>query len=66
MSDGDGMDFILECVVSGAHGFLLLHPVVPALMTDATRGPKRVVLIRSGEPPGTLDRRPGSLPQVAG
>jgi hypothetical protein len=29
MSDSDGMDFILECVVSGAHGFLLLHPVVP-------------------------------------
>jgi hypothetical protein len=28
MSDDDGMDFILECVVSGAREFLLLHPIM--------------------------------------
>jgi hypothetical protein len=28
MSGGDGMDSILECIVSGTCGFLLLHPIV--------------------------------------
>jgi hypothetical protein len=28
MSGGDEMDFLLECVVLGACGFLLLHPIV--------------------------------------
>jgi hypothetical protein len=28
MSSGDGMDSILECIVLGACGFLLLHPIV--------------------------------------
>jgi hypothetical protein len=28
MSASDGMDSILDCVVSGARGFLLLCPVV--------------------------------------
>jgi hypothetical protein len=28
MSSGDGMDSLLECVVPGARGFLLLHPIV--------------------------------------
>jgi hypothetical protein len=25
---GDGMDSLLECLVIGAHGFLLLRPIV--------------------------------------
>jgi hypothetical protein len=28
MSRGDGMDSLLECVMSGARGFLLLHTIV--------------------------------------
>jgi hypothetical protein len=28
MSNGDGMDYLLECVVPGARGFLLLRPIV--------------------------------------
>jgi hypothetical protein len=28
MSGGNGMDFILECILSGARGFLLLRPIV--------------------------------------
>jgi hypothetical protein len=28
MSGGDGMDSLLKCVMSGARGFLLLHPIV--------------------------------------
>jgi hypothetical protein len=39
-------------------------PLRQALKTDATQGPKWVVLISSGKPPGTFDQRPGSLPQV--
>jgi hypothetical protein len=35
------------------------------LKTDATRGPKQVVLIRSGRPLGQFDQRLGSLPWVA-
>jgi hypothetical protein len=27
MSGGDGMDSILECMMSGARGFLLLRPI---------------------------------------
>jgi hypothetical protein len=30
MSGGDGMDSILECVMSGARGFLLLCPIAPS------------------------------------
>jgi hypothetical protein len=61
-SDGDGMDSILECIVSGMCYASSRQP----LKTDATRGPKQVVLIRSEEPPGMFDWRPGSLPRVAG
>jgi hypothetical protein len=28
MSDGDGMDSLLECIVLGARGFLLLRPIM--------------------------------------
>jgi hypothetical protein len=28
MSGGDGMDSVLECKMSGARGFLLLHLIV--------------------------------------
>jgi hypothetical protein len=28
MLGGDGMDSLLECVAPGAHGFLLLCPIV--------------------------------------
>jgi hypothetical protein len=28
MSGGDGTDTILECIVLGVHGFLLLHPIM--------------------------------------
>jgi hypothetical protein len=28
MSNGEGMDSLLECVMPGACGFLLLHPIV--------------------------------------
>jgi hypothetical protein len=28
MSSGDGMDSLLECIVPGACGFLLLYPIV--------------------------------------
>jgi hypothetical protein len=56
------MDSILECIVSG----MCYAPSRQPLKTDATRGPKQVVLIRSEEPPGMFDRRPRSLPRVAG
>jgi hypothetical protein len=36
-----------------------------AIKTNATRGPNRVMHIGSGEPPGMLDQRPGSLPRIA-
>jgi hypothetical protein len=36
-------------------------PLCQVLKIDATRGPKWVVLIRSGEPSGMFDRRLGSL-----
>jgi hypothetical protein len=29
MSGGDGIDSILECVLSGERGLLLLRPIVP-------------------------------------
>jgi hypothetical protein len=29
VSGGDGMDSILECVVTGARRFLLLCPIIP-------------------------------------
>jgi hypothetical protein len=29
MSGGDGMDFVLEYVMSGTRGFLLLGPIMP-------------------------------------
>jgi hypothetical protein len=41
-------------------------PSCQALKTNATRGLKRAVLIRSWKPPGTFDREPGSLPRVGG
>jgi hypothetical protein len=28
MSDDDGMDFLLECIMPGARVFLLLRPIV--------------------------------------
>jgi hypothetical protein len=28
MSGDDGMDSLLKCIVPGAHGFLLLRPIV--------------------------------------
>jgi hypothetical protein len=40
MSGGDRMDHILDCVVQGARGFLLLCPSWPVLKTDATWDPK--------------------------
>jgi hypothetical protein len=35
------------------------------LKTDATQGPRQLVLNRIGKPPGTFDWRPRSLPRVA-
>jgi hypothetical protein len=28
MSGGDGIDSVLECIMSGTRGFLLLHPIM--------------------------------------
>jgi hypothetical protein len=64
MSGGNGLDSTLECVVPGVCGFLLLHPIVVVLKTNATRGSKWVMLIRNGELLGM--QRPGSPSQVAG
>jgi hypothetical protein len=36
MLGDDGIDCILECVMSGARGLLLLCPIVLVLKTDAT------------------------------
>jgi hypothetical protein len=36
MPGGDGKDSLLECIVLGAHGFLLLCPSWSVLRTDAT------------------------------
>jgi hypothetical protein len=35
-----------------------------ATKVAASRGPERAMFIRCGEPPGTFDRGPGSLPWV--
>jgi hypothetical protein len=64
MSGSDGMESILECVMPGAHGSYCYVPSWPVLKTDATRGLKRAMPIRNGEPPGM--QRPGSPSRVAG
>jgi hypothetical protein len=59
------MDSLLECVLSGMRGLLLLRPFRPGAYADATRVSKWVMLIRSGELPGMSNQRTGSPSLVA-
>jgi hypothetical protein len=52
MSGDNGMDYVLECIMSGTHGSYCYIPMLHVLKTNATRGPKRTVLIHSGGAPG--------------
>jgi hypothetical protein len=66
MSGSDKMDSILECVVTGARGFLLLHPVVTITKDRRYPRPKAgdAYPQRGGQACGGSGPPPGSLGKV--
>jgi hypothetical protein len=64
MSDGDGIDSLLEYIVVDVCGFYCYIPSYHTCKTDAFRCSKRAVLICCGKLPGMLDQGPDSLPRV--
>jgi hypothetical protein len=58
------MDSILEYILSDVRGFYYYVPSCQTPKTVTSRGPERAMFIRCGEPLGTFDLGPGSLPWV--
>jgi hypothetical protein len=58
------MDSLLECLVPGVRGFLLLHSIMLVLKSNATRDPRWAIFIRIDEPLGV--RRPRFRSHVIG
>jgi hypothetical protein len=64
MSDGDAMDSTLMYILLEPVGSKCYVPSCQVPKTTASRGPERAMFVRCGEPPGTFDRGPSSLPRV--
>jgi hypothetical protein len=64
VSGGDGMDSLLEYILTDARGFLSLRPFMSCVrpMLLVTRSGWCLSVRR--KPPSTLDQGPGSLPRA--
>jgi hypothetical protein len=60
MSSDDGMDSLLECIIPGARGFLLLHPIV--VDTYPHRGASGYAEARVPFPGSWVRRTGGQIP----
>jgi hypothetical protein len=64
VSGGDGMDSLLEYMLTDVCGFQSLRPFMSYVRLMLLETWSRRCLLIHGKPPSTIDKGPGSLPRA--